>query len=62
MPIIECECGEKILLVPDLNEMVKSIESHAAVHEKKHTDAQKAKAESCRIQDLLIEQVFKIIT
>jgi hypothetical protein len=60
LPIIRCECGATILLIPDLNEMVHSIEAHAAVHEKKETDPKKAKTESCRIQDLLLEQVFKI--
>ncbi len=62
LPIIVCECGEKILLIPDLDEMVHSIESHASEHAKKETDAEKAQDEYCRIQDLLIEQVFKILS
>jgi hypothetical protein len=60
LPVISCECGAKILLVPDLREMVRCIEAHAAIHEKKEADPKKAQTESSRIQDLLIKQVFQL--
>ena len=32
MPIVECSCGAKILLVPDLAAMEKAIKTHMAMH------------------------------
>jgi hypothetical protein len=32
--LIECECGAKILLLPDLKEMNCAIEAHVAEHQK----------------------------
>jgi hypothetical protein len=34
MPTIKCECGAKILVVPDLKAMNKAIRNHIAKHKK----------------------------
>jgi hypothetical protein len=34
MPIFNCTCGVKILIVPDLPEMNKAIENHLIEHKK----------------------------
>lgn len=58
LPVVVCECGFKILLVPDLEEMVRSIEAHATIHERSQTDTEKAKAEHSRIEELLTQKVL----
>ncbi len=62
LPLVVCECGFKILIVPDLDEMVRSIENHAATHEKDETEREKAVAEHCRIEELLTQRVIIAIT
>jgi hypothetical protein len=57
-PIIRCECGFEILLVPDLKAMGRAIEIHAAEHAKKEQSSEKAAFEEARIQDLLIIQTL----
>jgi len=56
-----CECGAKILVVPDLNEMASSIVIHAKAHAKKEMPLKKAKAERHRIEELLTQKVLKSI-
>jgi hypothetical protein len=34
LPIISCECGDKILVVPDLQAMNNAIKTHVAKHKK----------------------------
>ena len=57
---VRCECGDEILLVPDLKEMGKAIEDHVDLH------LQSLKAPSCtpaeaeRLKDALITQVLNI--
>jgi hypothetical protein len=34
LPIINCECGAEILLVPDLQAMTRAIKTHVAEHRK----------------------------
>jgi hypothetical protein len=34
MPVFNCPCGIKILIVPDLSEMNKAIENHLVEHKK----------------------------
>ena len=58
-PIIRCECGVEILLIPDIEEMSKSIQKHAEEHAREETDPEKAQATQCRIENLLISQVLK---
>jgi hypothetical protein len=60
LPVVKCECGAEILLVPDLSEMSKCIEAHALVHGKKLANPDEAEAEIARIQDLLARQVLRL--
>ena len=53
-----CECGFEILLIPDLDEMARSIEEHAETHGKKEPDPEKAKAEHKRIEEVLVKKVL----
>ncbi len=57
LPIVMCECGQEILIVPDLDEMIRCIETHAMIHKGKETDPKKAKAEYIRIEEQLTQKV-----
>jgi hypothetical protein len=39
LPIINCECGAEILLLPDLQAMNRAITAHVAEHRKKRRNA-----------------------
>lgn len=52
-PLIRCECGFEILLVPDLKMMTRAIEVHAAEHGKREKDSAKAAFEGERIRAVL---------
>jgi hypothetical protein len=41
LPIINCECGDEILVVPDLQAMNRAIKTHAGKHRKKTSNTQK---------------------
>jgi len=56
---IECECGSKINLSCDANQLGDAIAAHAEEHAKTKPDISSAKAEASRIQDFLIAKVFK---
>jgi len=56
---IKCECGAEILLLPDLKVMNHAIEVHVSKHREKEKNHNKAEAESKRIENLLINQVFE---
>ena len=58
LPTVLCECGEEILVIPDLDEMARCIETHAIFHEKKEADPEKAEAEHFRIEDQLTRKVI----
>lgn len=58
LPVIICSCGFEILLVPDIKVMSKAIDAHAKEHREKVKDPLASKAESERIIDYLIEQIF----
>lgn len=58
---IVCECGAKILIIPDLDGMAKCIEAHAAKHEKNQTEPEKAEAEYSRIEEQLTQKVLMSI-
>ncbi len=55
---ILCECGEEILVIPDIDEMIRCIEAHAIFHEKKETDPKKAQCEHYRIEEQLARKVI----
>ena len=56
---IRCECGAEILLIPDVKEMVRSIESHATEHRKKELNPDKGKAAFEHIENFLVKQVLE---
>ncbi len=58
LPRVLCECGEEILVIPDLKEMARCIETHAIIHEKKESDPNKAKGEYSRIEEQLTQKVM----
>jgi predicted small metal-binding protein len=58
LPLVVCECGFKILIVPDLEEMVRSIKAHATTHERSQSDTEEARAEYSRIEEFLTQKVL----
>ena len=55
LPIINCECGAEILLVPDLQAMNRAIKAHVAEHTKKRRNSQKNLITSGSICQLLTQ-------
>jgi hypothetical protein len=53
LPIICCECGAEILVVPDLKAMDRAIKTHVANHRKKESETDKSEFTSGRISQLL---------
>ena len=58
LPVIECSCGAKILIVPNIKYMSTAIEAHVKEHKKKIKDPKKAEAEVEQIRDDLIGKVL----
>ena len=58
LPTVVCECGKEILVVPDLLEMERCINEHAATHIKGEPDSAKAQIEYDRIEDVLTQKVL----
>jgi hypothetical protein len=58
LPLIECECGAKILLLPDIKEMNRAIEAHVVMHQKMEIFSKKAKITVGRIRQNLAKQVI----
>lgn len=56
---IMCECGAEILVIPDVKEMGRSIESHAEEHRKKEQNPVAGKAAFERVENFLIKQVLE---
>jgi len=54
LPLIKCECGTEILLLPDLKAMDRAINAHVAEHRKKGDNPSKA-ATSSVISQLLAQ-------
>jgi hypothetical protein len=58
MPLIKCECGHNILLIPDLKAMNKAIANHLQEHAKReHNTTQWSKKQN-RIENHLIQQIL----
>ncbi len=53
MPVYRCSCGIEILVIPDLHVMVKAIMKHLTEH-KKVTG-------QCLTEELLTQEILKII-
>jgi hypothetical protein len=58
LPVVICECGAEILVIPDIEEMSRCIEMHAIIHEKKEADPKKAKKEHIRIEEQITRKVI----
>jgi hypothetical protein len=56
---ILCECGAEILLIPDIKEMGRCIQSHAREHQKKEKDPAAGKAAFEYIENFLIGKVLE---
>ena len=59
LPLLKCECGAEILLIPDLKVMNHAIEVHVLEHRKKEKDAGKAAAVAAHIREILIAQLLR---
>ncbi|MCW4019115.1 MAG: hypothetical protein NWF00_10645 [Candidatus Bathyarchaeota archaeon] len=59
LPIIKCECGAEILLVPDVSLMSHAIDDHVEKHRKLESDPDRAEAVAERVRTFLIKQVLK---
>jgi hypothetical protein len=57
--IIKCICGFELLLVPDVKKMSDAIEAHLEEHKQKIRNSKASEAETERIRDYLITQVFE---
>ncbi len=53
LPIINCECGAEILVVPDLQAMNNAIKRHVAKHRKLEKEAKNNFSKSGKISQLL---------
>ena len=53
LPIINCECGTEILVVPDLQAMNRAIKNHVAKHKKKKRSNQKNEITPNKVSELL---------
>jgi len=56
---IWCECGAEILVIPDVKEMGRCIESHAEEHQKKEQNPADGKAAFEYIENFLIKKVLE---
>jgi len=53
LPVIKCECGVEILLLPDLQAMNRAIEAHVAKHRQKGKNVKRNVFTSSKISQLL---------
>jgi hypothetical protein len=58
LPVVRCECGAEILMVPDVKLMGEAIETHVELHMRKLKNPVRADVEAERIRDFLIGQVL----
>lgn len=59
LPLINCECGAQILLVPDLQAMNRAINAHAAEHRKKGRNIMKNTETSSNICQMLSQRSLR---
>ncbi len=62
LPIIKCECGTEILLLPDLQAMNQAINTHVNEHIKKGRNAERNVHTSSNISQLLSQLSLKKIS
>jgi hypothetical protein len=53
LPIINCECGTEILVVPDLQAMNRAIKNHTAQHRKKKINNRKNEISPHKASEML---------
>lgn len=58
MPIIKCDCGEDILLVPDLKAMEKAILNHIQEHQKRESAAEECCLKQNNLENDLIQKIL----
>ena len=58
LPIISCECGTEILLVPDLQAMNRALKTHVAEHRKKERSTKNNVTTSSNISQLLSQLIL----
>jgi hypothetical protein len=58
---VTCECGEEIMLLPDVRAMGEAIEIHIALHMQKAKALADPDAETERLRNDLIAQVFNLV-
>jgi hypothetical protein len=58
LPIINCECGTEILVVPDLQAMNHAIKTHVANHRKKKRNTQKNEIKPNEVSELLSQLII----
>ena len=58
LPIIKCECGAEILLVPDLQAMNCAIKAHVTEHQKNEINAKRNVITYSKISQLLSQLVL----
>jgi hypothetical protein len=62
LPLINCECGAEILLLPDLQAMNRAIKAHATEHRKKGRDASRNFTTCSNISQLLSQLSLRKIS
>jgi hypothetical protein len=60
MVMIRCECGDELLVLPDLKEMGKAIDDHVELHVHSLKAPSCTPAEAERLKDMLITQVITL--
>ncbi len=60
MVMVRCECGDEILVVPDLKKMDKAIEDHVDLHLQGLKGPACTAVEAERLQDALIVHVLRV--
>lgn len=59
LPLLICECGAKILLLPDLKVMNHAIEVHVAEHIRSVNEGCKKNEIAAHVRQVLTEQLFE---
>jgi hypothetical protein len=62
LPKIRCECGDEILVLPDLKEMGKAIDDHVNMHLQNLRSPSCTPIEAECLKDALIAQVLNIVS
>ena len=62
LPLIKCECGVEILLVPDLEAMNRAIKAHVTEHKKKESNTKKNVVTSSNISQMLSQLSLRKIS